>query len=214
MFSLLICENFSLKFSNENKKHFKMGNKNGKKIVPQKLSSKDIKALAKSSGLSEEEIVSLFDMFRANNPDDRLNKEEFAKIYQTLRKEPVANLDEITDFCFRGFDLDNSGCLTFCEFAIGYGITTSGKPEEKLAYAFEIYDAENNGYLCSREVRDGLTAMLDLIGANRRQINITALVNECMSQLDINSDDRICKNEFIEGLMKSYNLRVLMSPFN
>jgi ssDNA-specific exonuclease RecJ len=87
-----------------------MGNKSGKNLVAKKLSSKDIKALVKSSGMCEDEILSTFDMFKANNPDGLLNKEEFAKLYQTLRKEPVANLDEITDFCFRGFDLDNSGC--------------------------------------------------------------------------------------------------------
>jgi Ca2+-binding EF-hand superfamily protein len=36
------------------------------------------------------------------------------------------------------FDSDNNGTLTFNEFIIGYSITTEGKLEDKLKYAFEV----------------------------------------------------------------------------
>lgn len=190
-----------------------MGNKSGKSLVPKKLSKKDIRNLMKSTGMSEDEIVNIFESFKTNNPDGKLDRFEFAKLYQTLRREPVARLDEITDFCFRGFDLDNNGYLTFNEFAIGYGLTTEGDPADKLAYAFEIYDANDDGTLSSNEIRQGLVAMLDLIG-NKHCINIHALTQECMSKLDFNQDNRISKDEFVTGLMGNYNLRVIMSPFN
>jgi neuronal calcium sensor 1 len=190
-----------------------MGNKNDKFVATKKLTKKDIKNLMKSTGMTEEEIVSIFESFKFGNLDGKLDRNQFAKLYLALRKEPVGNLDEITDFCFRGFDLDNSGCLSFHEFAMGYGITTNGKPEDKLAYAFDIYDLSGDGSLNSNEIRQGLIAMLNLIGS-RQSVDINALTQECMEALDYNRDNFITKDEFITGLIGNYTLRVVMSPFN
>jgi Ca2+-binding EF-hand superfamily protein len=193
-----------------------MGSKDSKvkEKVQKKLTKKDIQELVKRTGMTEKEVQDLFNIFMANNQDGKLDKAEFARLYQILRKEPVANLDEITDFCFRGFDSDNSGCLTFHEFAIGYGLTSEGDPADKLAYAFEIYDSDNNGFLTPNEIKDGVTAMLDLLGADKKGYNINQLATECVNVLDSSKDGRVTKEEFINGLLKNYNLRVLMSPFN
>jgi Ca2+-binding EF-hand superfamily protein len=94
-----------------------MGNKDGKPsnkdgkssskdkakvAVPKKLTKKDYQALMKATGLTEKEIKDIFDKFMTNNADGTLDKAEFARLYQILRKEPANNLDEITDFVFRG----------------------------------------------------------------------------------------------------------------
>ncbi len=40
----------------------------------------------------------------------------------------------------------------------------SGEPQQKLEYAFTLYDSDGNGTLDKNEVRSVLTAMLDLLG--------------------------------------------------
>ena len=40
----------------------------------------------------------------------------------------------------------------------------SGDPQQKLEYAFEVYDSDNNNSLDRNELRGVLTAMFDLLG--------------------------------------------------
>ncbi len=116
-----------------------MGNKgakgaDGKKVAPKraKLSSKEVKLLTSKTGFSEAQINDFFGKFNANNPDGLLNRDEFNRLYQQLRTEPVANVDEIQNMVFRAFDSDNNGSLTFDEFLIGYALTSKGDQRSKL----------------------------------------------------------------------------------
>ncbi len=43
-------------------------------------------------------------------------------------------------------------------------IFISGDPQQKLEYAFELYDIDNNNSLDRNELRGVLTAMFDLLG--------------------------------------------------
>lgn len=87
-----------------------MGNKGGKAdskdkgkvVVPTKLTKKDYQAIMKATGMTEKEVKDVFDKFMANNADGKLDRAEFGRLYQSLRKEPANNLDEITEFVFRG----------------------------------------------------------------------------------------------------------------
>jgi Ca2+-binding EF-hand superfamily protein len=191
-----------------------MGNSKGKEKVPEKLSKRDIKAIVKQTGLTEQKVQDLFDNFMSINQTGQIDINEFTKLYQALRKEPVDNLEAVTEFCFRAFDSNNNGYLTFKDFVIGYGLTTEGNPADKLDYAFDIYDADSDGYLTSAELKNGLTAMLDLMGADKAKYNINELASECIQLLDTSKDGKVSKEEFITGLLKNYRLRVLMSPFN
>jgi Ca2+-binding EF-hand superfamily protein len=68
---------------------------------PGPLTKKDIEYLTKTTGLSKENIENLFKQFNADNPDGKLDRAEFAKLYPKLRNEPVNNLDEIAAFVFK-----------------------------------------------------------------------------------------------------------------
>ncbi len=72
----------------------------------------------------------------------------------------------LTDFFFLvgvlAFDRDNNGFLTFNEFLIGYAITSKGDLKQKLEYAFEMYDADNNGILSRKEIKEVVVGMLGI----------------------------------------------------
>jgi Ca2+-binding EF-hand superfamily protein len=52
--------------------------------------------------------------------------------------------------------------LTFNEFLIGYAITSKGDLKQKLEYAFELYDADNNGVLTPNEINEVVVGMLGI----------------------------------------------------
>ena len=77
-----------------------------------------------------------------------------------------------------------------------------------------LYDSDGNGYLDRNEIREVINAMLDLLGADKNNNNPQQLADECIRELDSSRDGRISKDEFVNGLMRNYSLRALMSPFN
>jgi Ca2+-binding EF-hand superfamily protein len=180
---------------------------------PLQLSESDYTFLINQSGLSRLDIKELFDKFMAGNPDGELDRKEFSKLYCSLRYESPELLDEITEFIFKAFDANKSGTISFSEFLIGYSLTSKGDLKRKLEYAFELYDSDGNGYLDQKEIKEVITGMLDLLGAEKRSNNASQLAEECLKQLDASNDGKVSKDEFINGLLKNYSLRSLMSPF-
>jgi len=187
------------------------GTKAPKKAV---LSSKDYSFLTKQTGQSKDQIKAIFDQFSANNPDGKLDKAEFVRLYDQLKPESIEALDEIALYVFGAFDTDNSGSITFNEFMLAYAMTSRGDQRQKLEYTFALYDTDDNGYLDNNEIVQVLKGMLDMLGADKKNTDSRALAAECLKDLDKSHDGKINKDEFINGLMANYSLRALMSPFN
>jgi hypothetical protein len=72
-----------------------------------KLNDKDLKFLMDKTGMNKDQINALLAKFNQDNPDGKLDRAEFMKLYPTLRNEPVQNLDEITNMIFRGINYLN-----------------------------------------------------------------------------------------------------------
>lgn len=93
-------------------------------------------------------------------------------------------------------------------------MTSRGDPVEKLEYAFELYDIDDSQTLDRSELEAVIYGMLDMLGADRRGQNPEDIAASCLAQLDSSGDGTVTKEEFVTGLMESYSLRSLMSPFN
>ena len=103
-----------------------MGNKGNKAPKGPELSRKDLDFLSKQTGLSKDQIKLMFSKFITNNPDGKLDKKEFLRLYDELRPESADILDEISNYVFEAFDKDNNGSITFNEFMIAYALTSRG----------------------------------------------------------------------------------------
>lgn len=128
--------------------------------------------------------------------------------------------------------------LEICVFVVlellfYFRLTSRGDVKDKLDYAFNLYDQDRNGFLTSSEIRTVLGGMFDLLGASSKNYSVKELTEQCLQELDTSKDGKVSKGtrdreflervysnfeilteEFITGLLKSYSLRALMSPFN
>ena len=109
-----------------------MGNKGAKggpatnAKQPTTLTKKDYEFLIQATGSQKAEIDAVFREFNANNPDGKLDKNEFIRLYDKLRPEPPELLDEISNYVFRCFDSDRNGFISFNEFMVAYSLTSRG----------------------------------------------------------------------------------------
>ncbi len=160
---------------------------------PIELTQTDIDFLTYATSFSKSEIQNIFDSFIKNNPDAQLNQNEFIRIYNELRPEPIELLDDISVFVFRAFDKDLNGTINFNEFLIAYAMTSRGDLRKRLEYAFVCYDTDNSGYLDYNELKSVLSGMLDLLGAENK--DATQIAEQCLRELDSTGDGRISKGK-------------------
>ena len=88
--------------------------------------------------------------------------------------------------------------------------------EDKLRYAFNVYDIDRNSSIDRAEIQFVLQAMFDLLGMSNdksRRYSFSQCADTIMKNLDVNADEHISKEEFIEGLIADPFLQSLMNPF-
>merc|ERR1719199_2411650 len=68
------------------------------------------------------------------------------------------------------FDIDKDGKISFEEFVVGLQkLSSTGSEEEKLRFAFKIYDINNDGFISNGELFDVLKMM---VGNNLTEIQL------------------------------------------
>ena len=96
-------------------------------------------------------------------------------------------------------------------------MTKCGSPKEKLEYAFDLYDADKNGFLDRYEIEKIVSKILQTISQDRKEkldflSKAHTLTNQFLSKLDTSNDDKISRDEFVEGLLNNEGMRHLLSP--
>jgi Ca2+-binding EF-hand superfamily protein len=106
------------------------------------LDENDLKLFIDYTGISSRQAKEVFDHLHVSNPNGKINHSEFSKFYSDIDPEKckAKNFNDFTDMIFRSFDTDHNKVLTVKELLIGFAVITKGNIDERLAYAFSLYD--------------------------------------------------------------------------
>lgn len=98
-------------------------------------------------------------LFQRDCPDGQLSQKKFLQVYSEFF--PGGNPEVFCEHVFRTFDSDNSNKIDFKEFLLAINITSSGKPEQKLNWAFSMYDINGDHNISPDEMETIITVSID-----------------------------------------------------
>ncbi|XP_054710517.1 neuronal calcium sensor 1-like [Uloborus diversus] len=129
-----------------------------------------------------------------------MTKEEFKHIYGQFF--PSGDPTRFVDYVFNVFDIDKNGVITFKEFILAISITTRGTIEEKLNWAFSLYDFDSDGYVTRDEMYDIVKAIHRMHGKEGDTAERDAAeqrVDQLFTKLDTDGDGKLSRDEFCKG---------------
>uniref|UniRef100_A0A6I8PFA5 Recoverin n=1 Tax=Ornithorhynchus anatinus TaxID=9258 RepID=A0A6I8PFA5_ORNAN len=127
------------------------------------LSREILEELRVSTKFDEEELCSWYRAFVSECPSGRISRRDFESIYG--RFFPDADPSAYAQHVFRSFDTNSDGSLDFKEYVVALHMTTAGRADRKLAWAFSLYDVDGNGTISKNEVLEIVQAIFKMISA-------------------------------------------------
>ena len=111
------------------------------------------------------------------------------------------------------FDEDGGGDVDFQEFVSGLSAFSSkGNKEQKLQFAFKVYDIDRDGYISNGELFIVLKMM---VGSNLKDQQLQQIVDKTIMEADLDKDGKISFEEFtkmVENTDVSMSMTLGKSP--
>ncbi|PFX33330.1 neuronal calcium sensor 1-like [Stylophora pistillata] len=166
-----------------------------------KLTQQEMRELLKCTYFDKKELQKWYRDFMKDCPSGELRQEEFQKIYQQFF--PFGDPSKFAAFVFKVFDKNSDGSINFTEFITALSITSRGSLDEKLEWAFSLYDLDKDGYITRDEMLKIVEAIYSMVGniidLPKDEDTPEKRVTKIFKQMDKNKDGKLTMEEFREG---------------
>ncbi|KAJ7313997.1 hypothetical protein JRQ81_005863 [Phrynocephalus forsythii] len=170
------------------------------------LSKEILEDLKLNTKYTEEELCKWYESFQNQCPDGRITRAEFEKIYGNFF--PNSDPKVYARHVFRSFDSNSDGTLDFREYIIALHLTSTGKTNLKLEWAFSLFDVDRNGEISKNEVLEIVTAIFKMIPPEEQKTlpedenTPQKRADKLWAHFNKGENDKLAEREFIDGVMK------------
>ncbi|KAI9158746.1 calcineurin subunit B [Paramyrothecium foliicola] len=145
--------------------------------------------IVQGSNFDREEVDRLRKRFMKLDKDNSgtIERDEFLSLPQISSNPLATRMIAI-------FDEDGGGDVDFQEFVSGLSAFSSkGNKEQKLRFAFKVYDIDRDGYISNGELFIVLKMM---VGNNLKDQQLQQIVDKTIMEADLDKDGKISFEEF------------------
>ncbi|KAJ8783694.1 hypothetical protein J1605_008737 [Eschrichtius robustus] len=175
------------------------------------LSKEILEELRLNTRFTEEELSTWYQSFLKECPSGRITRQEFQTIYSKFF--PEADPKAYAQHVFRSFDANSDGTLDFKEYVIALHMTSACKTNQKLEWAFSLYDVDGNGSISKNEVLEIVTqAIFKMISPDdvkhlpEDENTPEKRAEKIWGFFGKKDDDKLTEKEFIEGTLANMEI--------
>ncbi|XP_036365582.1 Kv channel-interacting protein 1 isoform X3 [Octopus sinensis] len=156
--------------------------------------------LCRNTKFSRKELQIMYRGFKQECPTGIVNEDTFKDIYAQFF--PQGDSSNYAHYVFNAFDHDHSGSVNFEEFVMGLSVLSRGTLQERLQWAFNLYDINGDGIITKDEMMDIVSAIYEMMGRFTEpsvdENTAREHVDRVFSKMDLNKDGVISLEEFMD----------------
>ncbi|GAA97402.1 uncharacterized protein L969DRAFT_87347 [Mixia osmundae IAM 14324] len=166
-----------------------------------KLSHEQLQELQRNTKFDKKELQQWYKGFLRDCPSGKLDRAEFGRIYKQFF--PFGDPSQFSEYVFSVFDEDKNGTIDFQEFICALSVTSRGDLDDKLKWAFQLYDIDGDGYITYDEMLQIVSSIYKMTG---QMVKLPAdedtpqkRVDKIFRLMDVNKDEKLTYDEFKQG---------------